>query len=501
MKTVSGTASGDVPPRPDPSDVSRAGEFRLSLAAAAASTLLPGTGHLVARRRRAGWILLGMFIFTAAGVLGFVLTRSRGDLLSIWFQPRWLVAIMVATVVVGLAWWCVIVSAYIVSRPAAMTRIQHVVAGVVILLLCGAVAAPLAWSARRAYYQHDFITTVFPERADPIVAARGDGFSALGNVDRINILLLGSDGDPERDGIRTDSVTVASIDTRTGDTVLLSLPRNLYRVPFPAGSPMAERFPTGFRGEPIVEHILFSLYRYGADHPGLVPNGGDDPGARLVMDAVGTIFDLDLDYYIMVNLDGFERIVDAMGGITIRVDERLPIGGVGTPIRGWIEPGLQHLDGFQALWYARSRATSDDYDRMERQRCVFGAIARQAEPFTVLRRYGEITSAAKELIQTNIPQTLLPELAKVAGNAKSAKITSVQFVPPLIDTNDPDYELIKERAQEAIAEADKPKPSAPTPPAAAPTTADSDEESPSATATVEAPSGQSVSLDEVCAYE
>lgn len=494
METVSGAVSGDSSARPD----APAGDtFGRALLATVAS-LVPGAGHLVAGRRRAGYVFLGVFVVVTAVTLAFVLTRSRGDLLSIWVQPRWLIAIMVSAGILGLAWCSVIVSAYMSSRPAEMTTLQRAAAGAVLLALCTVVAAPLAWGAQRAYYQHDFITTVFPAAPDPLVSARGETApDPFGDLDRINILLLGSDGDPDRDGVRTDSVTIASVDTETGDTVLLSLPRNLYRVPFPPGSPMDQQFPSGFRGDPIQEFVLYAVYRYGTDHPDLVPNGGENPGARLVMDAVETIFDLDVDYYIMVNLDGFERIVDAIGGITIRVEERLPIGGVGAPISGWIEPGLQELDGYQALWYARSRATSDDYERMERQRCVFGAIARQAEPFTVLRRYGEITSAAKELIQTNIPQPLLPELAKVAGNATSAEITSVQFVPPLIDTNRPDYDLIRETAKEAIAAAENPSPTA------SPTTtgSDSDEESSSASPTASSQTGRSVSLDDVCVYE
>ena len=60
------------------------------------------------------------------------------------------------------------------------------------------------------------------------------------------------------------------------------------------------------------------------------------------------------------------------------------------PITGWIEPGHQQLDGFETLWYARSRATSDDYSRMARQKCVMNAMLHQLDPTTVLTNFGAI---------------------------------------------------------------------------------------------------------------
>ncbi len=472
------------------------GDFRQALIAAAASTVAPGSGYVVAGRRRAGWAVLAVFLTGAAATLVFVLTQSRGDLLAIWVQPRWLIAIMALTLTVAIVWCGVIVSSYVLSQPDTVSAVQHLMATGLLLALCAAVVLPLGRAAQLAYVQHDLITTLFPSAQGPAPRAAANEPDPFAGNTRINVLLLGSDGDPSRDGVRTDSVTLASVDLDTGDTVLFSLPRNLYKVPFSPGSPMAVQFPTGFRGDPVQEYVLYAVYRYGTDHPELVPNGGSNPGARLVMDAVETILGLDLDYYIIVNLRGFQNLVDAIGGIHIRVEERLPIGGVGAPIVGWIEPGLQHLDGFEALWYSRSRATTDDYDRMSRQRCVFGAIARQADPVTVLRRYTDLASAAKETIQTNIPQDLLPELAKVAGNAKSAKIANVQFVPPLIDTIDPDYEVMREAAQDAIAASEHPRPTA-----SATTTTGSNEEIPGESTTADEQPIATVSLDDVCAYE
>ena len=74
-----------------------------------------------------------------------------------------------------------------------------------------------------------------PGQADPWV-----------NTPRVNVLLIGSDAGADRDGVRTDSPILASIDTHTGDAVLFGIPRNLQHVPFPPGTPMAEQYPDGF---------------------------------------------------------------------------------------------------------------------------------------------------------------------------------------------------------------------------------------------------------------
>ena len=83
--------------------------------------------------------------------------------------------------------------------------------------------------------QHQLTTTVFSGGGDQ-VAQHG----------RINILLMGGDAGPDRSGLRPDSMTVASVDTETGRTVLISLPRNLQAAAFPDSSPLHARFPTAF---------------------------------------------------------------------------------------------------------------------------------------------------------------------------------------------------------------------------------------------------------------
>src|SRR5690606_13814418 len=127
--------------------------------------------------------------------------------------------------------------------------------------------------------------------------------------------------------------------------------------------------------------------------------------------------------------------VDALGGITIRVHEQLPIGNHGKVL----EPGVHTLDGYHALWYARSREGSSDYARMARQRCVLGAFLNEADPRTVLTSFLDLADASTAMVTTDIPREDLGNLVDLALEAKGQPVTSLQFVPPLIVPADPDF--------------------------------------------------------------
>ena len=107
--------------------------------------------------------------------------------------------------------------------------------------------------------------------------------------------------------------------------------------------------------------------------------GTKDPGLLATTEAVEALTGLDIQYYVLVDLKGFRSLVDAVGGLDIAVQRRTPIGSQ-HEIKGWIKAGNQHLDGYHALWYARSRANSTNYERMARQRCVVTAHGPPARP-------------------------------------------------------------------------------------------------------------------------
>ncbi|HEX6328417.1 MAG TPA: LCP family protein, partial [Jiangellaceae bacterium] len=234
---------------------------------------------------------------------------------------------------------------------------------------------------------------------------------------------------------------------RTGAPVVISVPRNLERARFPKGTPAAAEFPNGFNGDGDREEwMINATWTFGTENPELFPDA-EDPGIEAVMQAVEGTVGLPVHYYVTVDMAGFSELIDAVGGVTIRVEEELPIGKSGDEV---VEAGLRKLTGYEALWYARSRSSTNDYDRMARQRCVIGAMARELDPGTVLQNFTALTDASSGMVTTNIPQQQLPQLVDVAWKAKDLPITSLQLVPPLIVPADPDFGVISDEVDAAL---------------------------------------------------
>lgn len=429
------------------------------------SAVIPGVGHLAAGRSRTGLVMAGSFATLLVGALLFVTTVPRTRIVRIAVEPGSLEFLMILSVAMALIWMLVVLSTWVVTKPTKLRTSERVVAGAFVAALSLGVATPFGVAAHTAFVQRDLIETVFAE-APPTVVAVGPRASRAGQVgesaakgyfadqERVNLLLLGGDGGFNRTGVRTDSMILASIDTRTGRTVLISLPRNLERAQFPPDTPMGRQFPNGF------DDLLNSAYTYAEAHPELMP-GARHPGGELIKATFAYTIGQPVDYFVLINLAGFKDIVDAFGGVTMNVTTRLPIGGrhdangnPTTPPTGYIEPGRQQLDGYEALWYGRSRYDSDDYTRMNRQRCLLGAIAKQASPLKVLTRFGKLAGAAKQIILTDIPRDALADLLQLAQKAKSAKVTSVTFVrSAAFDPANPQFSYIQTTVAAALAEA------------------------------------------------
>ena len=153
----------------------------------------------------------------------------------------------------------------------------------------------------------------------------------------------------------------------------------------------------------------------------------------------------------MVDLDGFRSLVAAMGGRTLNVRDPIPIG---LPVTRYIEPGVRKLDGFETLWFARSRESADDYSRMARQKCVLSAMVQQLSPELVITRFAALAEAGEDILHTNLPTSELDTFAQLALKARSQKISSVSFVPPAISTSSPDIAKIRSMIDDAVARAE-----------------------------------------------
>lgn len=322
-----------------------------------------------------------------------------------------------------------------------------------------------------------------------VSASRGvlDIFAGAPSVEpvdgRYNILLLGVDPGADREGTRPDSISLVSVDAKTGQSVIVGLPRELTDMPFPETSPMAPVYPEGFCDEvnnyEIVEgggyycygtgylnSMLTELDQSGSpSYEGMYADAvskGSSPGLEAMKDAVSGATGLTVQFYVMIEMDGFSSLIDALGGVTVNVEQPIPLGGYEDEYTGewvdgdsYIEPGVQHMNGELALTFARVRhgLENGDYDRMLHQRELQRAILAQMKPANVLLRFQEIAKSGTEVVSTDIPESMLGRFATLATKAKEYDPVAVELAPPAVDPELPDYAVIQQLVADGVAAA------------------------------------------------
>ena len=204
--------------------------------------------------------------------------------------------------------------------------------------------------------------------------------------ERATILLLGIDQREDEAGPwRTDTMILVSIDPATNSAAILSIPRDLYVT-----------IPGYGEGRINTAHSTGDIRGY--------PGGGVALAKKTVSQALG----IPVHYYVRINFTGFEKLVDAIGGLTINVentihDEKYPDNNYGY-MTVHIPAGIQHLDGATALQYARSRHGNSDFDRMVRQQAV-------------------ILAARDKLLSLDFSLASIPKLIKLAGDSIQTDLT------------------------------------------------------------------------------
>jgi LCP family protein required for cell wall assembly len=283
----------------------------------------------------------------------------------------------------------------------------------------------------------------------------------------VNVLLIGSDAGADRTGVRTDSVILASIDTHTGDAVLFGIPRNLQHVPFPPGTPMAEQYPDGFYCQDPKNPCLFNaLWQYGVEHAdNTYYRNFKNPGLQATIDGVQGVTGLSVNEYVLLDLKGFASFINAIGGVDVTVQRPIPVAGhenaagVQVGVKEYIQPGRRHLNGYYALWFARSRSDSSDFDRMARQRCLIGALTQQVNPVTVARSFPALAEAIRQNLSMSIRLDDLGAWVTLAERVQKGSVRSLPFVEGVISTVHPDFDKIHTLVQQALQQP-APQPSA-----------------------------------------
>jgi LCP family protein required for cell wall assembly len=441
---------------------------RSPFAAAFLTLLFPGLGHAYAGAHQRALAFAAAPLLLAALLAGIVLRMDRGELVGFLLVPWVLPSIFVVNLIALLYRLIAIVDAYRVTaylnawrassggglgRPRIPLQPLSIAGLLAVLLVMAFGHVALARYDVIAINTADCIfdpnqdctsaaspgpsddTTESPT-PDVSISLPPEG-SALPNEtappwngkDRLNILLIGAD--EQEGGHNTDTLIVVSIDPLSKQVAMFSLPRDMVDIPLPPGparSVMGTTYPSKINS-------LFVRVRNRAD---LFPGTSRTRGYNALKAVLGNLYGLDVKYFVEVNFNGFIKVVNALGGVTINVqspliDEDYP--GPHGRIRVYVPSGVQHMTGEQALIYARSRhgkfgRGSNDYDRGQRQQRILLSLREQLNISTVLPRINDLASAMSQAVRTDIPRDLLPQLLGLADSVDTKTIRSYVFAPP-----------------------------------------------------------------------
>lgn len=412
--------------------------------------LLPGSAQSLAGNRRLGRIgLVSTLALWASAVLCLLwYLVAPGGVYGVFTSAVGL-SVLQGLLVVYVVIWVVLTldTLRLVRLVKAAPRARGWIAAFSVLLLVG-VACTAGYASVVAASARGTLGTIFA--AGPSVAPVNG---------RYNIMLLGGDAGPDRSGMRPDSMSVVSIDAQTGQAVTIGLPRDLNPTPFSAGSPLLADYPNGYGANDTCDVDVCQLNSIYTEvelyKPQLYPNAtkhNSEPGIEAMRDALEGALNITIQFYVLIDMQGFADLVDALGGVDITVAQRLPIGGDENlnGVVAWIQPGKQHMDGYTAQWYARSRHSTSDYDRMARQRQLQDAILKQVNPLNVVTKFQAIAAAGQQVVKTDIPQQMLGYFVDLGMKTRTLPVTSLELVPPEINPANPDYTQIHQLVATAL---------------------------------------------------
>lgn len=203
------------------------------------------------------------------------------------------------------------------------------------------------------------------------------------NNEPINVLLIGADTSDQQPA-RTDTIMITQYDPKTGDAKLASIMRDTY-VEIPGRS----------------NNKINAAFAFG--------------GPDLLRDTIEQNFDLDIHYYAMVNFDGFVDVVDtiAPNGLEVNIENRMYYQDSAGSTTIDFQPGLQTLDGQEALNYARFRNDAqNDFGRVQRQQQILTLLKDELLSFSGLTRVPRLIGAVEPHLETNIQTTRMLSLGR-----------------------------------------------------------------------------------------
>ena len=400
------------------------------------SFLWPGLGQWYEGRTRTA-ILFGVPVLGVALLLLLSAFGGVGELAALLLTPS--SAITIVILIGLLAIWRLLSMADALKVGTVMTRDRTALAtfgvlAVVTLLVHGVLGYTV-------YAFYDASSKIFVGDTSPDgtpapsllpgqSAAPDDEFNVAPIAtpatlqSRINILLTGVDSAESRSTALTDTLLVASIDPVTADVILISIPRDISDFPIYDGRT--------FTGK------INSFQTWVRNHPSEFP---DNPANALIKQ-VGYLLGVPIHYYAAVDLAGFRRMIDLVGGVTI--DNPRPIND---PRYDWLNgrrgftlsAGKHKLDGQTALAYVRSRQGigDSDFTRARRQQQVLLALRSKLTSANMLPELPSILGAAGDTVRTNFPSDRVAEMIALAQKVDTDKVRQYVLGPSKFAQREP----------------------------------------------------------------
>jgi LCP family protein required for cell wall assembly len=394
------------------------------------SFLWPGLGQLYIGARRSA-LIFGLPLLVVLLVVGIQALGGPERLVVELITPSTALTVLILVVLLGA--WRLISMGDALFTAGRGRRWRRPLPMASFIVLAAIVIGTHAAAASLALSFYDAGKVIFVGVKDPdggpapslAITSSGGGSpepsagSSPTPTSRINILLTGIDSSPSRSQALNDTLLVVSIDPVTGAMAFVSFPRDLARLPEPGGGIYAGK--------------INSIMSYADRHPDKYPQGG----MAALTKEVGFLLGAKVDYYASVNLAGFRKLIDRVGGVTVDVTTPINDPSYG----GWDHPGKigfkisagrHKLDGDTALAYVRSRKGigDSDFGRARRQQQLLVALQRKLIDPAMLPDLPGLLSDATKTLKTNFPPDQLSDMLDLARRTSDAQIKRYVLGPP-----------------------------------------------------------------------
>ncbi|HJV44919.1 MAG TPA: LCP family protein [Bacillota bacterium] len=273
--------------------------------------------------------------------------------------------------------------------------------------------------AGAVWWKLDHVLDQVTVENEPEVLSNKNEITKNYNHEPISFVLLGKDSRGDLSLLNTDVIIVAVLNPLTQHVTMMSIPRDTgVQIP-------------GYKGW----YKINSVYARGEEQRRQEEKKGesiDETGIHLMKRTLESAIGIPIQHYITVDFEGFERVIDQLGGISIQVDKSMKYDDPADGTHINLHPGMQVLNGQQALGYVRHRKDnrgpkyfSSDFDRGNRQQVVIKAIVDQMKSFIGISRFFGIMDVTKDHIRTDLSKDQIRGLLMDFKSTGSENITSI----------------------------------------------------------------------------